>query len=129
MSDVYDMPTFDQVDEMSDDLKPCPFCGVVPLPVNTIGSYVFCGECGADGPVHLTEAIAAWNTRADKDRIEELEGQCVVYAEWDKARVDYINDLEAKLAKAVEALRFYIEYEDLGRKAYDTLEELGEDIG
>jgi Lar family restriction alleviation protein len=49
---------------MSDDLKPCPFCGAVPLPVNTNGSYVFCGECGADGPVHLTEAIAAWNTRA-----------------------------------------------------------------
>jgi hypothetical protein len=39
------------------------------------------------------------------NRIEELEGQCVVYAKWDKARVDYINDLEAKLAKAVEALR------------------------
>ena len=49
---------------MSDDLKPCPFCGAVPLPVNTNGSYVFCSECGADGPVHLTKAVAAWNTRA-----------------------------------------------------------------
>jgi Lar family restriction alleviation protein len=60
---------------MSDDLKPCPFCGVVPLPVNTIGSYVFCGGCGADGPVHLTEAIAAWNTRVDaaRTKLAELE--------------------------------------------------------
>ena len=44
-------------------------------------------------------------TQEAADRIEQLEGQCVVYAEWDKARVDYINDLETKLAKAVAALR------------------------
>jgi Lar family restriction alleviation protein len=116
---------------MSDDLKPCPFCGVVPLPVNTIGSYVFCGECGADGPVHLTEAIAAWNTRADVKRIEQLErenaemaaaiseaeneGLCSggnLWRFWAKAtREMSVKNQEnrAKLAKAVEALRFLIE--------------------
>jgi len=36
---------------------------------------------------------------------------------------------EAKLTKAVKTIRFYTEHEDLGRKAYDTLEELGEDVG
>jgi Lar family restriction alleviation protein len=96
---------------MSDDLKPCPFCGVVPLPVNTIGSYVFCGKCGADGPVHLTEAIAAWNNRADKDRIEQLErdlakaveclqwimnhrGECFIPEPWDDMANEVLAELE-----------------------------------
>ena len=40
-----------------------------------------------------------------------------------------LTECEARLGKAVETIRFYTEYEDLGRKAYNTLEELGEDIG
>jgi len=81
---------------MSEDLKPCPFCG--GKAEHSIGKtgdgkpwhYVECVDCGATGPtpncadhnITVIECRAeAWNTRAD--RIEELE---------------------TKLAKAVEAL-------------------------
>jgi len=72
---------------------------------------------------------------AAADHIEKLEGQCVVYAKWDRTRVDYINDLEAKLAKAMEGLRFISQMHgytsrqlsDLARTALAELE--GEDVG
>ena len=38
------------------------------------------------------------------DRIEELEKQCSAYARADQLFVEDINELEAKLAKAVETL-------------------------
>lgn len=68
---------------MSNDLKPCPFCGC-ELGITTSfdheqgdkWGYASCGECAARGPEVRTqyarehdapwhyEAIAAWNTRA-----------------------------------------------------------------
>ena len=39
------------------------------------------------------------------NRIEELEKRCSLYARADRLFVEEINDLEAKLTKAVEALR------------------------
>ena len=39
------------------------------------------------------------------DRIEQLEKQCSVYARSDRLFVEEIKELEAKLAKAMEALR------------------------
>ena len=79
---------------MSDDLKPCPFCG--GKAEHSIGKtgdgkpwhYVECVDCGATGPtpsyadhnIAVIECRAeAWNTRAER-----------------------IKELEAKLAKAVE---------------------------
>ena len=73
---------------MSNDLKPCPFCG--GKAEHSIGKtgdgkpwhYVECVDCGATGPtpdyadhnIAVIECRAeAWNTRAD--RIEELEAK------------------------------------------------------
>lgn len=41
---------------------------------------------------------------------------------------DSIMQSKIKLSRAVKTLQFYTEYEDLGRKATDTLELLGEDV-
>ena len=58
-------------------------------------------------------------------RIEELEKQCSAYARSDQFLVEEIKELEAKLTKAVEALRFYThDYVFSGSKARNTLAEL-----
>jgi len=49
---------------MTDDLKPCPFCGETPTQQNAQGSWVYCHGCGTDGP-YVPDPIAAWNTRTD----------------------------------------------------------------
>jgi Lar family restriction alleviation protein len=112
---------------MSDDLKPCPFCGGEK---NTIcctdydGREAYAVSCrypechgtiftlGYGYFADKAEAIAAWNTRADADRIEQLERERDqarkyrdAYAEFGRIGTQAVRDLEAKLAKAVEALR------------------------
>ena len=83
---------------MSDDLKPCPFCGGEASKIHASGLFerVYCKDCFAQtGGLHSDRAMAkkAWNTRPADAAIEELE---------------------AKLAKAVEALRAVDdEYSDL----------------
>jgi Lar family restriction alleviation protein len=121
---------------MSDDLKPCPFCGgdkSIICRTDYDGGDAYAVSCRySDCHGHIftlghgyfstkEEAIAAWNTRADADRIEELERERDGYlAERNKFKL-YLQrthaDLEleaaavealtAKLAKAMEALRFY----------------------
>jgi len=54
---------------MSNELKPCPFCGGTKLHETSNGvenMFLECEECGADGPAEMTRAkmIAAWNRRA-----------------------------------------------------------------
>lgn len=54
------------------DLLPCPFCGgeAEMHGLNTVLSrpFVACEYCGAESAVYRTEAeaIAAWNTRAER---------------------------------------------------------------
>ena len=59
-------------------------------------------------------------------RIEELEKQCSFYARSDQFLVEEINELEAKLTKAVEALRNILSFDDLypWRIAREVLAEL-----
>jgi len=79
---------------MSDELKTCPFCGGEASSFEDSGHSTaweigcFNGQCSAEPHVWektKAEAVAAWNTRAD--RIEELE---------------------VKLARAVEALEHLV---------------------
>ena len=67
---------------MSDDLKQCPFCGgkasKTPDPNHSTGWEVGCfsEKCDLEPyvwAVHLETAVMQWNTRADADRMEELE--------------------------------------------------------
>ena len=69
---------------MSDDLKPCPFCGWDAPYVRTTGleTEVYCESCTAVGPlVHSVGpdedvdevAIELWNRRALEARIKHLE--------------------------------------------------------
>jgi Lar family restriction alleviation protein len=104
---------------MTDDLKPCPFCGEAQPPHDDT-SWVRCLGCGAETGWRPTgdEAIAAWNTRTPDPRIEALTAERDMATEgWaeatrliDVARQQYgaeksrAEAAEAKLAKAVEAL-------------------------
>lgn len=66
---------------MSDELKPCPFCGdkAEIAPCWPSLQQIKCTRCNsgtglfADEPPALDRAIAAWNTRAAEARIERLE--------------------------------------------------------
>jgi len=53
---------------MTDQLKPCPFCGGEAMCALPTGGWAECKECGGCGPVsggkRRADAIAAWNTRA-----------------------------------------------------------------
>ena len=67
---------------MSDDLKPCPFCGgVATLSEPDVFSgerEVSCDACGGAGPVSYSdnlEAITAWNHRADTAEVIALRAR------------------------------------------------------
>lgn len=109
---------------MSDDLKPCPFCGgkasKTPDPSHSTGWEVGCfsGKCDVEPhvwAVHLETAMMQWNTRADKDRIEQLERERDEYfglfVHWRKEADDLTEQLkaaEAKLANAVDMMNSLI---------------------
>lgn len=66
---------------MSDDLKPCPFCGsdfVLMRWDEDSGHHVACEPCGArvmGGGNSINRATTAWNTRADTKRIAALKAK------------------------------------------------------
>lgn len=58
---------------MTQELKPCPFCGGKAETIeNAVGTlfWVYCRSCGARSDSYTTEyrqkAIDAWNTRAER---------------------------------------------------------------
>ena len=64
------------------ELKPCPCCGPDGHPelhgsINRGGRFVRCEICGMQGPANFSQekATTAWNTRADRDRIEALTAE------------------------------------------------------
>lgn len=104
---------------MSDDLKPCPFCGGIME--MTLDEKYFVHPDKTCFGVHISivatdfARIAAWNTRADVKRIEELERAWKdleklsikllnekLQGEWREPLENDLAETEAKLAKALD---------------------------
>lgn len=53
---------------MSEELKPCPFCGSKRIKAHDVGEgwWCICQDCKAQGPFKMLEntAVDAWNRRA-----------------------------------------------------------------
>ena len=60
---------------MSEELKPCPFCGGSNITEEASISVVFCADCGGEKDTDM----GSWNTRPIEDaltaRIAELEAE------------------------------------------------------
>jgi Lar family restriction alleviation protein len=56
---------------MSEELKPCPFCGSTNLEddVGLDEARIVCADCDCFGPTlsNMSEAVIAWNTRQEKE--------------------------------------------------------------
>jgi Lar family restriction alleviation protein len=105
---------------MSEELKPCPFCGGEAehySRLNTGATADWCGEvshwvsctgdCGAGTCMHETEASAwvAWNTRASTTALQaELAEARARIAVLEEA-LEHIRDCTAQHGGAAEALR------------------------
>jgi len=105
---------------MSEELKPCPFCGNEEPYIDGFGGFVKCGTCKSstqtkaisvqgEGQVESLlprkEAIKAWNTRAKptftKEDVEKAEHH--IYCEllsWFGNDRNFDEDMAKDLAKA-----------------------------
>jgi Lar family restriction alleviation protein len=50
---------------MSEELKPCPFCGSSSLRRDRVAEVIICNKCGAEGPtfLHNGTVVDQWNER------------------------------------------------------------------
>lgn len=94
---------------MSENLKPCPFCGSRSVYAEQIGSggyfNVCCCNCLANVPLSGSRgaAVSAWNRRAiDGDALREVvdELECA-YRPKDYASVDALCELSNDASKAL----------------------------
>ena len=98
---------------MTEQLKPCPFCGSADLSVISFDYKCYaveCNNCGAIGRFKETndDAKSAWNSRIDKSQpsINELQVQDIEEAlQVIKNHVKKIEDAFAKLNNATKQLR------------------------
>lgn len=106
---------------MSDELKPCPFCGaraacsvgnasfsgVELMGAGTDRPYVWCGTCGSSGSFEDTDAkaVAAWNTRADPAAIREALAACRIIDEAVREGHESVSELVLHLLSAAEPAR------------------------
>lgn len=66
---------------MTDNLKPCPFCGGAAKEIESVCSFggaiwIECMNCGAGtkdyGDLQMDDCYKAWNTRTDDQLLEQL---------------------------------------------------------
>jgi len=79
------------------DLKICPFCvGKATVEQESIGMTfgIYCNSCTAnkDGFTKRSDAVKAWNKRANESRITELEAELELK---NNALLEAADDLEA----------------------------------
>lgn len=102
---------------MSDELKPCPFCGCEKITLERSCSndclWMECWECSTEGPVGSSskEAKKIWNTRP---REEYLEKKLRVYEHFFKEPdvAKRLEELEAVLLVCKEATQNLVECYD-----------------
>ena len=93
---------------MTEELKPCPFCGGKPIAYDMLESLsictVECSSCDITVEGRTTEATATkWNTRALTQRPEAQEGEA-----FESVLIDGVAyDLQAPVA--AELLRLHLE--------------------
>ena len=76
------------------ELKPCPFCGGEAKILRDIHGVVSC-SCGAVVTAKhkndTAEAIAAWNSRAERTCKWELEHSGTLYDKWRCSKCGYLH--------------------------------------
>lgn len=107
---------------MSENLKPCPFCGKDKASKQDCGCLIQCEWCKAE--LHRSDpedAIAAWNTRAEDwrpidyaalklgDEMEVTNGKYMVGARWES--VDY-NEMSDQDCRDFVAIGGHFEFTD-----------------
>jgi Lar family restriction alleviation protein len=121
---------------MSDDLKPCPFCGGEPFSFEDYGHStaweVGCSNSQCRVEPHVwektkDEAIASWNTRTPNTSAEALTAenkrlgqQCEGLMQAGMNNGQALILAEAKLAKAMEAVSLTVRADNL-RETYHAL--------
>jgi len=113
---------------MSEELRPCPFCGEMPKVNNWTLKGITDKRCFCDNencPVYLSKTIAIddWNTRPIEDaltaRIAELELRLDVY---NSNMYDVVVDENAKANKRIAELEALVdELVNIGDNLFDSL--------
>lgn len=95
---------------MTDQLKPCPFCGNNrPRIVHPDRFCGYCPRCGTIGPMSDTaeDAAAAWDHRPAEDALRaELDAMRAVVdaaVQWHRNETTHGGPLERELERAVDA--------------------------
>lgn len=95
---------------MSDKLKPCPFCGGVPVIHFQETTFSQTGEvysvecnCGNSKAIGRTKnrLIERWNTRTDSKEVERLREQLRLVSISDRNHIKLLSEAEAELSEAV----------------------------
>lgn len=107
---------------MSDQLKPCPFCG---KPAASDRNRVFgieCLNCGAIGPEGEEASIKAWNTRPIEDKLRAEFDKQVSITIGQMGQITQLRKENERLRKALEYIANHIQCYSL-EKAFAAAQE------
>ena len=114
---------------MTEELKPCPFCGEKKISLNPktkeYSGSINCPACLVSLPMEFdcAELIHCWNTRADtsdpvmaglQERIEAHEIGLKIWAATVEQMTLRIKELEERIENLKSALKFYADKDNNG---------------